>query len=210
MRPVAELLPENLPSDPLPLAQQWLAEAWAAKSQPNPNAMVLATADRSGRPSARVVLCKDILSEPGAAVFYTNYESRKGQEIAANAQVALVFHWDALHRQLRFEGVARKVPPEVSDEYFATRPWQRQIGAWASAQSRPLARRADLLAAVARTAAHFGTPVPGPQNDSAPVAALPRPPYWGGYEVLLSAVEFWVEGESRLHDRARYERELLP
>ncbi len=204
-----EFLPDPLPREPLALAAAWLAQAAGRADQPNPNAMVLATASAAGQPSARVVLCKEIVPAPGYVCFYTNYLSRKGREIEANPRAALVMHWDHLHRQVRIEGRIVAAPAAESDAYFATRPWQRRVGAWASEQSEPVADRAALLAGLARTAARFGAPVPGPEDGPEPAGIrIPRPPHWGGYHLWASAVELWVEGESRVHDRVRWEREL--
>lgn len=204
-----EFLPDPLPHEPLALAADWLAEATRRADQPNPNAMVLATASATGQPSARVVLCKEIIPAKGYVSFYTNYRSRKGNELEANPRAALVMHWDHLHRQVRIEGRVAPAPAAESDAYFASRPWQRRIGAWASAQSEPVASRAALLDGVARTAARFGAPVPGPEDDPEPAGLrIPRPPHWGGYHLWAGAVELWVEGESRIHDRVRWERTL--
>jgi pyridoxamine 5'-phosphate oxidase len=202
------LLPDPLPREPLEIASAWLADAWAAKQQPNPNAMVLATTTADGRPSARVVLCKDIAPIPGYVTFFTNYESRKGVELAANSRAAVVFHWDAMHRQVRIEGPVVKAPAAESDAYFATRAWQRRIGAWASAQSRPLERREHLFDAIRATAARFNTPEPGPEADGTADYPVPRPPFWGGYRLWAESVELWVEAESRYHERARWTRAL--
>lgn len=204
----AEFLPDPLPPDPLVVAAEWLREAWTLRAQPNPNAMVLATADAAAQPSARVVLCKDIVVDPGYVRFYTNYQSRKGREIEANPRAAIVMHWDAMHRQVRIEGRLDVAPAPESDAYFASRPWQRRVGAWASAQSEPVASRAELVAAVATTAARLGVPVPGPEHEADPGVFIPRPPHWGGYHLWAQSVELWVEGESRIHDRARYTRTL--
>jgi pyridoxamine 5'-phosphate oxidase len=206
MKPLTDFLPDTLPEDPLPLAASWLQEAYAAATQPNPNAMVLATADAAGRPAARVVLCKELNVAQGYIAFFTNYESHKGRELAANDRAAVVMHWDALHRQLRVEGRVERAPAAESDEYFASRPWQRRVGAWASAQSRPIAQRRDLERAVEATAARFGVPVPGPEDTDDVRADIPRPPHWGGYHLRIEALELWTEGGSRLHDRARWER----
>lgn len=204
-----EFLPDPLPAEPLEIAAGWLAEASRRADQPNPNAMVLATVDARGQPSARVVLCKDIVAVPGFVRFFTNYQSHKGRDIGQQPRAAIVMHWDHLHRQVRVEGIVRKASAAESDAYFATRPWQRQIGAWASQQSQPVASRAALLHDLANTAARFGAPVPGPEDDPPPPGiAIPRPPHWGGYCLWASAVELWVEGESRIHDRARWERTL--
>ncbi len=206
-----QFLPDPLPAEPLALAAEWLATARSRRDQPNPNAMVVATVGADGQPSARVVLCKEIVVEPGYAGFYSNYSSRKGRELAASPRVALVMHWDHLHRQVRIEGRAVRAPASESDAYFRTRPWQRRIGAWASAQSEPVGSRADLEAAMVSAAQRFGTPVPGPEDDPAHAgvgADIPRPSNWGGYHVYAAAVELWVEGESRIHDRARWVRQL--
>lgn len=206
-----QFLPAPLPQEPLSLAAAWLATARERREQPNPNAMVVASVGDAGQPSARVVLCKEIVVDPGYVCFFTNYLSRKGREIDAHPRVALVMHWDHLFRQVRIEGRAVRAPAAESDAYFRTRPWQRQVGAWASAQSEPVASREALEAAVVTTAARFGVPVPGPEDGPAPPdieGRIPRPPHWGGYHVYAEAVELWLEGESRIHDRARWTREL--
>ena len=206
-----QFLPDPLPAEPLTLAAAWLEAAWTRGAQPNPNAMVVATVGSDGQPSARVVLCKEIVADPGYVCFYTNYLSRKGRELAADPRVSIVMHWDHLHRQVRIEGRAVRAPAAESDAYFRTRPWQRRIGAWASAQSEPVGSRADLEAAVVATAERFGTPVPGPEDDPAQAGAgehIPRPPHWGGFHAYAEAVELWVEGGSRIHDRARWVRGL--
>jgi len=202
-----ELLPEPLPAEPLSLVSQWLAQASAAGLQPNPNSMVLATASADGRPSARVVLCKEIVPQPGYVVFYTNYLSSKGRQLHDNPHAAAVIHWDALHRQVRIEGPITLAPTADSDRYFASRAWQSRIGAWASQQSEPLASRARLLEAVRETAQRFGVPTPGsPGADDALPVTIPRPPHWGGYRLWAETVELWAEGQARIHDRARWRR----
>jgi pyridoxamine 5'-phosphate oxidase len=190
-------LPSTLPEDPLPTVLAWLADARARKVQPNPDAMVVATATRDGAPSARVVLCKQLVVNPGYVVFFTNYDSRKGRELAENPRIAAVLHWDALSRQVRFEGRAVRCPPAESDEYFKSRALDSRIGAWASLQSQPLDSRATLLQRVAAEAARFGV-------------SVPRPPHWGGYHLWPDAVELWTEGAFRVHDRARWTRTLTP
>jgi len=218
-----ELLPEPLPAQPLQVASDWIAYATQRHDQPNPNAMVLATADTSGRPSARVVLCKQIVPVPGYIVFYTNYQSHKGSELAANQRAAIVMHWDHLHRQVRVEGVVVRSPDAESDAYYASRPWQSRLGAWASAQSQPVKSRAELRESLESTARRFGTPSPNEpqvgshhqlinagaaQSATAPDYPVPRPPHWGGFRLWADAVELWVEGEARIHDRARWTRKL--
>jgi pyridoxamine 5'-phosphate oxidase len=206
-----ETLPDPLPANPLPLAAQWLAQARLDASQPNPNAMVLATVDERGHPSARVVLCKEIALQPGFILFYTNYHSRKGRELAANRRAAVVFHWDHRHRQVRAEGQVEPLSDSENDSYFCSRPWQSRLGAWASDQSEPVESRAALERRVAEMAQRFGIPYEGPGSPEPDNvnAALPRPPHWGGFRLYLDAVELWVEGEFRIHDRARWTR-ILP
>lgn len=206
-----EHLPDPLPAEPLELAADWLAEATRRALQPNPNAMVLATADASGRPSARVVLCKRITPRPGFLTFYTNYHSRKGRELEARAQAAVVMHWDALHRQLRVEGRIVRAAAAESDAYFASRNWQSRLGAWASQQSEPIGSRAELLASVAKTALRLALPAPDDNEEARdPGLRIARPPHWGGYHLWADAVELWVEGSARIHDRARWQRTLSP
>ena len=204
-----EILPDPLPAEPLALLEHWLADAWRHRHQPNPNAMVLATCDAAGRPSARVVLCKEVVVRPGYLVFYTNYGSHKGRELAQNPRAATVFHWDHLHRQVRIEGAVVKTPEADSDAYFASRPWQSRLGAWASAQSEPTPSRAALRSSLAAAARRFGVPEPDrPEVGGDLDLVIPRPPHWGGYQLWVDSVELWVEGEARIHDRARWNRPL--
>ncbi len=191
----AERLNDPLPAEPLDVAAEWLAEAWKLHTEPNPNAMALATSTKDGRPSARIVLCKEIVARPGYVVFYTNYRSRKGRELAENPRAAAVLHFDALHCQVRLEGIVGRASADDSDAYFASRTVESRLGAWASSQSEPIESRERLHATVAEAARRFGTTVP-------------RPPHWGGYRLWAEVVELWVQGESRIHDRARWAREL--
>jgi pyridoxamine 5'-phosphate oxidase len=206
-----ELLPETLPGDPLPILESWMAAAWQRRLQPNPNAMVLATSDPAGGLSARVVLCKKIVPHPGYLLFYTNYRSPKGRQLEQNPRAAAVIHWDALHRQVRIEGPVVQASAADSDAYFASRPWQSRLGAWASVQSEPVASREHLKQAMLAMAKRFGTPPPGHRSteDDAEVV-IPRPPHGGGYELWVEKLELWVEGEARIHDRARWTRTLRP
>ncbi|MGH8217734.1 MAG: pyridoxamine 5'-phosphate oxidase [Steroidobacteraceae bacterium] len=208
--PSDDRLADPLPREPLETAAAWLAEAWRRHAQPNPDAMTLATSTADGRPSARIVLCKDIVPQPGYVVFYTNYHSRKGGELADNPRAAAVLHFDALGWQVRVEGLVEPSPPAESDAYFASRALQSRVGAWASAQSEPIESRARLRAAVAETARRFG--LDPHAADAAPDAAaevqIPRPPHWGGYRLWAQAVELWVQGAGRIHDRARWTRTL--
>jgi pyridoxamine 5'-phosphate oxidase len=199
-----ERMSDPLPAEPLETAADWLAESWRRRGQPNPNTMTLATSTRDGRPSARIVLCKEIVARPGYVVFYTNYHSRKGHELAENPRAAAVLHFDPLQCQIRVEGIVEKSPESDSDAYFASRALQSRIGAWASAQSEPVESRERLRAAVADAARRFGVPSGSVAADT----VVPRPPHWGGYRLWAEAVELWVEGEARIHDRARWSRLL--
>jgi pyridoxamine 5'-phosphate oxidase len=177
--------------DPIALFREWFAEA--ERQEPHDaNAMTLATADAGGAPSARMVLLKGV--EDGSFVFFTNFESRKGGELLANPQAALLFHWKSLGRQVRIEGPVAPVSDAEADAYFATRARTSRIGAWASQQSRPLAGRFELERRVAEFTAKFG------------IGDVPRPPHWSGFRVVPLRIEFWSQGNFRLHDRLEYRR----
>lgn len=176
--------------DPFAIARAWLAEAEPA--EPNdPSAIALATVDASGLPNVRMVLLKDI--EADAFVFYTNYGSRKGQEIAASGKAAFVLHWKSLRRQIRVRGTVTREDGPQADAYYNSRNLKSRIGAWASDQSQPLASRGVLMAEVARVSAQHG------MNPA-------RPPFWGGFRISPVEIEFWADGAFRLHDRFRWER----
>jgi len=175
-------------ADPLKQFELWLQQALGAQL-PEPNAMTLATVGEGGRPSTRVVLIKGF--DARGIVWYTNYESRKGRELAAHAQAALQFHWVELERVVRIEGRVEKVEPELSDAYYASRPLDSRIGAWASPQSQVIDSRAVLVT----QAAKFGLKY---------ALNPPRPPHWGGYRLMPDTWEFWQGRKSRLHDRLRY------
>lgn len=212
MKFVAQNLPDPLPKDPMSLAGTWLLQAWDEQVQPNPNAMLLATANSAGMPTARMVLCKEIVADPGYVVFFSGYDSAKGRDLAANPRACAVFYWDEMRRQLRLEGRVLRSPAAESDDYFASRPWRSRIAAWASQQSRPVANRHALIEQFRDTARRLGAPDPlaAPEDDEEPDFHVPRPPQWGGYRLWAEAVEMWVEGEYRLHDRARWTRNLTP
>ncbi len=200
-----EFLPEPLPSDPFPLFLSWFNDAAARAVQPNPNAFTLATVDPDGRPAARILLCKSVDPAAGAITFFSNYTSRKGRAMEANPRAAACFHWDALDRQVRVEGPVARVSAQESDAYFASRPWESRVGAWASEQSRPIASQADLAAKVMASMQRFGLDPMNPPARGAPVT-IPRPPHWGGYRLTADRVELWVSGPGRIHDRAAWTR----
>jgi pyridoxamine 5'-phosphate oxidase len=183
------------PEDPVRTAAQWVGEA-EALGRRNANAMALASADAAGSPSVRMVLLKE-LAPLGYAVFYTNYDSRKGAELAATGRAAAVLYWHELGRQVRFEGLVVRSPAADSDRYFASRALASQVNAWSSEQSRPLADPAALEERAAKIAA-----------TSTAGQGLGRPDHWGGFRLWFEAVELWVEGENRFHERVRYERKL--
>ncbi|UCC75129.1 MAG: pyridoxamine 5'-phosphate oxidase [Gemmatimonadota bacterium] len=183
---------ESAGSDPLALFSEWFEDA-RRSSIYIPEAMTLATASKDGRPNARMMLVKGF-DERGFR-FFTNYESRKGDELADNPRAALVFHWSALQRQVRVEGVVEKLSEEESSEYFATRARGSQLGAWASNQSSPIEDRRLLEQAFRERETRFKG------------SDVPLPPFWGGYRVIPQAIEFWQGRANRLHDRLRYTRE---
>ena len=177
--------------DPFAIARRWLTEAEATEIN-DPNAIALSTVDADGLPNVRMVLLKAI--EADAFVFYTNYDSAKGTELAASGKAAFVMHWKSLRRQIRVRGTVIREDGPDADAYYASRGLQSRLGAWASRQSRPLAGRATLMAEVAKITALKGV------NP-------PRPPFWGGFRIAPVEIEFWADGAFRLHDRFRWTRE---
>lgn len=179
--------------DPFEITRAWMDEARVSELN-DPDAIALASADASGMPNVRIVLLRGL--EPDAFVFFTNYESVKGQELLTLGKGAFVLHWKSLRRQIRVRGLIEKEDGEVADRYYASRPLGSRIGAWASDQSKPLETRADLMAANDRESKRHG---------DEPV----RPPFWGGIRIRPLEIEFWANGEFRLHDRFRWQRENL-
>ena len=179
--------------DPFVIAQRWLAEAELTEIN-DPNAIALSTVDSDGMPNARMVLLKDI--ERDAFVFYTNYTSKKAQEIESAGKVAFVMHWKSLRRQLRVRGTVVREDGPAADAYYASRSLKSRLGAWASQQSQPLSSRGALMAEVAKITAQHGI-------------SPKRPPFWGGYRVHPVEIEFWADGDFRLHDRFRWTRALV-
>lgn len=183
--------PASMPADPLVAFTAWFDEVERA-GLPEPNAVVLATVDAEGLPHARMVLVKGV--DARGLVVYTNFTSAKGSELAVRPQAALVFPWHPLARQVRVEGPVERVDDAIADAYFASRPRESQLGAWASAQSKPVESRASLDARYADTERRFGD------------APVPRPPFWGGYRIVPRRWEFWSGKRGRLHDRVEYVR----
>jgi pyridoxamine 5'-phosphate oxidase len=202
----AWLARDPLPADPMPIAVRWLEQAFAAGLQRNPHAIALATLDAEGAPAVRMVLCKALEPLPGGLVFYTDRASSKGSDLARLARAAAVFHFERQGRQLRVSGPIRPTSDEESDAYFASRPLDAQVGAWASSQSAPLETRATLEAEMQRVARRFGASL---ETGHCP-EPIPRPANWGGYRLFAECLELWHSRPGRVHDRAEWRRTLVP
>jgi len=194
----------------MPLFRAWFDEMVAAKHTPNPNAMTLGTVSAHGRPRARVVLCRGIDPQLGHITFFTNYQSDKGRELTANPHASATFLWDHAQRQARLEGRVTKAPDADSDAYFAKRHWTKRVGAWASHQSQPIGSRDELIAAVGRVVEELDLDLAALMaiDEGGPDVVIPRPPHWGGFRIWIDRLELWCQGEGRIHDRARWHREL--
>lgn len=188
------LFADHVPEEPCTEVFKWFEYARENCGTPNWNSVMLATVGADGRPSVRAVLHKQFDPTDGSVIFYTNYNSRKSRDIEANPSIALTWHWDRLHRQIRMEGTAARVEPAVSDAYFATRARESQIGAWASDQSQPLEGWEELLGKVIDYATKFAD---GP---------VPRPPHWGGFRLIPRTIELWHGRDGRIHERLLYTR----
>lgn len=204
-------LPDTLPDDPMHWADAWLKEATAAAIRRNPNAMAIVSAAGNGQPSARMVLCKDFVPEPGYLVFYTNYRSKKAVEFSANPRASALFHWDAIGRQVRIEGLVVRSPDEESDAYFASRDWGSQLGAWGSDQSEPIESKNALVEQIRQRAKALGLSLGEGTTErvDAAVPTIRRPSHWGGMRLWATAVELWIEGGDRIHDRGRWTRDIV-
>jgi pyridoxamine 5'-phosphate oxidase len=185
---LADRLPDELPSDPMHWADAWLKEAVAAKVQRNPNSMTIASVGADSKPSSRVVLIKEFVPDPGYLVFYTNYRSKKSLELAANPNAAALMHWDPMGRQIRIEGTVVRTPEAESDDYFSTRDWGSQLGAWGSDQSETIESHEALVKQIGQRAVDLGLSLdPDTQmlsDDNIP--HIPRPPHWGGFRLWAS------------------------
>ena len=199
--PDAWLAETPLPENPVPILNGWLDQAFADGLQQNAHAVSLATVDPDGRASARMVLCNFIDVERGAFIMYTNRESRKGRALAVHPHAAIVFYWGPHQRSARVEGRVEMTPDADCDAYFATRPLDAQLGAWASAQSEPIATREEFVAKVEAQAKRFGVKLGDERAEG-----IPRPPHWGGFTLIADAIELWVSRPARIHDRALWIR----
>ena len=200
-----KILSQSMTQNPLLLLQSWLNEAMELDLQPNPDTMAIATSNSQGLPNVRMVLCKEINTEEGYVVFYTNYNSVKSLEIKENPKCSALFHWDKLGYQIRIRGEILQSPDEENDTYFASRHLGSQVGAWASNQSDPVEDREALDGQFKKILDRFNlTSESITRNEK----KIPRPPNWGGYRLWIEEIEFWLNQKDRLHDRLHFRRAL--
>ena len=200
-----KILSQSMTQNPLLLLQSWLKEAMELDLQPNPDTMAIATSNSQGLPNVRMVLCKEINTEEGYVVFYTNYNSVKSLEIKENPKCSALFHWDKLGYQIRIRGEILQSPDEENDTYFASRHLGSQVGAWASNQSNPVEDREALDDQFKKILDRFNlTSESITRNEK----KIPRPPNWGGYRLWIEEIEFWLNQKDRLHDRLHFRRAL--
>jgi len=202
---MCKILSQSMTQNPLLLLQSWLNEAMELDLQPNPDTMAIATSNSQGLPNVRMVLCKEINTEEGYVVFYTNYNSVKSLEIKENPKCSALFHWDKLGYQIRIRGEILQSPDEENDAYFASRHLGSQVGAWASNQSDPVVDRQALDDQFRKILDRFNlTNESITRNEQ----KIPRPPHWGGYRLWIEEIEFWLNQKDRLHDRLHFRRAL--
>ena len=200
-----KILRQSMTQNPLLLLQSWLNEAMELDLQPNPDTMAIATSNSQGLPNVRMVLCKEINTEEGYVVFYTNYNSVKSLEIKENPKCSALFHWDKLGYQIRIRGEILQSPDEENATYFASRHLGSQVGAWASNQSNPVEDREALDDQFKKILDRFNlTSESITRNEQ----KIPRPPNWGGYRLWIEEIEFWLNQKDRLHDRLHFRRSL--
>lgn len=199
-------LPGSLPESPFPLFKRWFDTAWDERKTPNTNAMTLSTLHPDGYPDSRIVLCKSIEVDAGNILFYTNYNGAKGQQLAAHPFASVVFHWDHDERQVRIRGPITHATEAESNAYFASRKLESRLGAWVSDQSQPIESREALLEKVGAIMDKLGL-TPADLMGEREVD-IPRPPHWGGFRIHAQCVELWSGGSGRIHDRARWTRNL--
>ncbi len=202
-------LPAPLPTDPFALFKSWLDAAERHRHTPNPNAMCVATVDPDGTPSARILLCRGVNIAQGSITFFTNYTSDKAAALDAHPVACVNFHFDHAEQQVRIKGPIVKASTQASDEYFNARPWESRLSAWMSHQSQPLASREELFARVPGILQKLNL-TPDEILSKGNETHIPRPPHWGGYHLIASCVELWLGGPGRLHDRARWTRNVTP
>jgi len=201
-----ERLPDTLPDSPFGLFKAWYDQAWEERKTPNANSMCIATAHADGCPDARIVLCKAIDVEAGSIMFYTNYHGKKGRQLEASPCAAAVIHWDFYERQVRIRGQVIKATEAESDAYFASRAIESRLGSWISDQSQPIESREALLEKVTDIIDQLG--IDASDLMSGQDITIPRPPHWGGYHLHAHTIELWSAGTGRIHDRARWSRDL--